>query len=828
MSAYDLGTATGKVVIESDTTGLDDVNKKVKETQDKAEQSSINWDKAARRTAAAGLVIAGGLGVAVKSAADFEQGLSNIKAVSGATGDTMELVRGKAMQLGKDTKFSAGEAASAMEELAKAGIPLPDILNGAADATVALAAAGEVSLPEAATIASNAMNQFSLKAADMPKVADAIAGAANASAIDVSEFGQSLSQVGAVANLAGVSFEDTATAIALMGNAGIKGSDAGTSLKSMFQRLIPNTKEQKDLMAKLGIITKDGANQFFDAHGKLKSLAEVSQIMQTSLKGMTAEQKQATLTTLFGSDAIRAAAVLTKEGSKGFNEMAGAMAKVSAQDVAKTKMDNFNGSMEQLKGSLETAGITLGNVFLPAIRSVVDVVTEWINKFLSLDEGTQKTIGIVLAAVAGFLLLTAGMIKVVQFAQSAFAAFKMIGSALSFMSGANLKAAATWVTHMASLVAYQASLLWLRVQLAALAVWQGIVTAAQWLWNAAMSANPIGLIIIAIVALVAAILYLWNNNEGFRNFVIAAWEGIKNAVKAVGDWFVNTLWPALQAVWDGIVSGVKTMVGFVVAYWTAVFTAVTTVWNGIVSAVKAAVTFIWNLIVAYFNLYKAVITTVFTAVKTIITGIWNGIQAVIAGVVAFVLRIIQGWRNIIATVTGYFERVKDGIVEKWNAAIAWIKGVPAKILAALGNVGSILLNAGRKIIEGFLQGLKDKFESVKNFVGGIGSWIADHKGPVAYDVKLLVPNGKAIMDGFRKGIMSQMGPLQSDLGTISASLAPGITGPASRAALVAGGTQISNNSASTIVFNNYGLKNEQPSDANARQLRVARTVGMFG
>ena len=826
MANYDLGTASGKVVIESDTTGLDEVNKKVDETSKKAEQSGVDWNKAAKRTAAAGLAIAGGLTLAVNTAADFEQGLSNIAAVTGESGAAMDQVRAKALQLGKDTKFSAGEAASAMEELAKAGIPLPDVLNGAADATVALAAAGQVSLPEAATIASNAMNQFSLKAQDMPRIADLISGAANASAIDVSEFGQSMAQVGAVANLAGVSFEDTATAIALMGNAGIKGSDAGTSLKSMFQRLIPNTKEQKELMAQLGIITEDGTNRFFDQQGKLKSLADVSQILQGSLKGMTKEQQQATLTTLFGSDAIRAAAVLTKEGAKGFDGMAESMGKVKAADVAATKMDNFNGSMEQLKGSLETAGIVVGQVFLPVLRQVVDTVTGWLNSFLALDEGTQRTIGYVLAAVAGFLLLTAGMIKVVQFANSAVGSIKLIVNALKLLKLENLKAAAQWVLHTGAMIANRAALVaHLAIQgavRAATALW----TAAQWALNAALNANPIGLINIAIIALVAAILWLWNNNEGFRNFIIAAWEAIKNAVKAVADWFVNTLWPALQAVWDGLVTGAKAVWDWIVNAFNSIRDAVSTAWNAISTAIGTVLKVIWTIITTYFNIYKAVITTVFNAVKAVVTTIWNGIQSVIQGVVNFVIRIINGWKSIIATVTGFFQKAKEGIQEKWDEAVAWIKGVPKKILDALGNVKDLLLKAGKAIIDGFLRGLKEAWDKVTGFIGGIGSWISEHKGPISYDVKLLVPNGEAIMKGFRNGIMSQMDPLKSDIGAITASLSPAFT--AGAASAIGKSSVVNNSSANNIVFNNYGLQNEKPSDANARQLRAARTVGMFG
>jgi TP901 family phage tail tape measure protein len=166
---------------------------------------------------AAGAGIAAALGGAVKVSADFQQGISNIGAVSGASAAQMGQIRDAALRIGKDTAFSASEAAGAMEELVKAGVPIPAVLGGAADATVALAASTGIAMPEAATLASNAMNQFGLSAKALPGVVDTIAGAANASAIDASQFGLSLSQVGAVAKSSGLSFGETATAIAELG-----------------------------------------------------------------------------------------------------------------------------------------------------------------------------------------------------------------------------------------------------------------------------------------------------------------------------------------------------------------------------------------------------------------------------------------------------------------------------------------------------------------------------------------------------------------------------------------------------------------------------------
>lgn len=333
-------------------------------------------------TATASAALTAGLGASVKGAADFEKTISGVAAVSGASAAQIKELSTLALKLGADTSFSATEAAQGIEELVKAGVSMGDVMGGAAKASLDLAAAGGVSVAESATIASNAMNAFGIKGSEMGRVADLIAGAANASAIDVHEFGFALQASGAVAATVGMSFDDLSVAIAEMGQAGIKGSDAGTSLKTFLMGLQPQTKEQTKLFRELGLMTKDGANQFFDARGKLKSLADVQAILQNSMKGMTDQQRLATMETLFGSDAVRAAAVLAKGGAAGFAEMAAAMGKVSAADVAEKRLDNLSGSVEKFKGSLSTAAITIGTGFLPSLKRIVDGATATLNAWM--------------------------------------------------------------------------------------------------------------------------------------------------------------------------------------------------------------------------------------------------------------------------------------------------------------------------------------------------------------------------------------------------------------------------------------------------------------
>lgn len=332
--------------------------------------------------AAAGAAV--GLASSVGKAMDFESGLSNIKAVSGATAEEMDKVKDAALRIGAETSFSASEGAAAIEELVKAGVSVEGVLNGAADAAVALAAAGEVDMPTAAAIAGAAMNNFGIAASELPHIADLIAGAANASAISVEDFGYSLQASGAAAALAGFSFDDLSVAVTAMGNAGIKGSDAGTSLKTFMMNLQPETDKQIGLFKELGLTLEDGSNAFFDAEGNVKSMTEVAGILKEATKDLTSEQKLSTLSTLFGSDAIRAAAVIAEEGAEGMTELAGAMGKVTAADVSATKLDNLSGSVEAFWGSLETLQIKAGMAFTPILKLLTDFATEGLNALMPM------------------------------------------------------------------------------------------------------------------------------------------------------------------------------------------------------------------------------------------------------------------------------------------------------------------------------------------------------------------------------------------------------------------------------------------------------------
>lgn len=483
-----------------------------------------------------------GVGVgAVQAATQFESSMSGIKAVSGATSAEMEGVRQLAMKLGADTSFSAKQAADGIQELIKGGVPLKDVLDGAAQSMLDLAAAGGVDLPTAAEIASNSMAMFNLSGKDMAHVADLIAGAANASSLRVNDFKYSLAAVGAVAKTSGQSFDDVAVSIAVLGQAGLKGMDAGTSLKTMLMNLQPQTKSASEAMKELGIITADGTNQFIKANGQFKSMTEIAGVLKNATKDLTDAQKVQYLQTIFGSDAIRAAAIMADAGAEGFEKMAQSMSKVSASDVARTRLDNMAGSLEQLKGSVETASIALGGSLIPLLRPLVDQLTKVVNQLTPLAE----TIGPQITTV-----------------------FTDIGTALESVNTyfeENKAVVGVLVTIFAALAGYIATVQVIQLALAAataaVTAAQWLQVAAQWALNTAMTANPIGLIVAALAALVAGLIYAYNNSEEFRTIVDAAfaavsaaaafmWEQIKIAYAAIADYWESTLRPSLIQMWN--------------------------------------------------------------------------------------------------------------------------------------------------------------------------------------------------------------------------------------------------------------------------------------
>jgi TP901 family phage tail tape measure protein len=392
----------GRAVVEvgADASGFGrDLTKEVDKAAQSADRSlsKIGTNTAARgKKLTVGLTLPiAGIGLAaVKAQGSFEQSINLLGVNAGVGGASLTKMADQAKQLGADTVFSASEAADAMLELAKSGFKPAEISGGGVQATMALAATEGLALADAATITGNAMNTFGIKADKASLIADALAGASAASSASVSSLSQALSQVGPGAKNAGLTLQDTVGVLAAFDQAGIKGSDAGTSLKTMLARLVPSTNSARKAMDRYNL-------SFVNSDGSFKDITQIAGQLQKRLGGLTEAQKTAALTTIFGSDATRAASVLIDEGAKGIGKYVTATKQQGkAQELADARMKGTAGAIEQMKGSIDTASIALGEALAPTVVTVAKKVQGLANWFSSLDSGTQHTIGTIGALVA--------------------------------------------------------------------------------------------------------------------------------------------------------------------------------------------------------------------------------------------------------------------------------------------------------------------------------------------------------------------------------------------------------------------------------------------
>lgn len=332
----------------------------------------------------AGAVGIGGLITnSAQKSMDFTAEISNIKALTGMQGAEIEAVRQRALDLGKSTKYSALEAAQGMTELLKAGVDTKSVLGEASQAALDLAAAGDLSLTEAAEVMSTAMNVFGTK--DATHVADLLAGAANASATDVHEMKYAFSQVAADAHGVGMSIDDVNVALATFAQYGQKGEKAGTGLRNMLNNLQPHTKPAAETFSKFNFLDSNGNSVFYTAEGKLKSMAEIADIMQKNLGKLNPAELDMALYDMFGVEGKGLAKVIMEQGAKAFIAMEKEMKKFTASSVALEKLNNAKGDIEQLRGAFETFQIEALAPLEPAIRVVATAFTDFFSNADTLE-----------------------------------------------------------------------------------------------------------------------------------------------------------------------------------------------------------------------------------------------------------------------------------------------------------------------------------------------------------------------------------------------------------------------------------------------------------
>lgn len=611
-------------------------------------------------------IVAAG-GAATSMAAGFDDAMSQVQGALGGASTDMDGLRDLALQLGADTVFSATESAQAMVELAKGGLTEAQIKGGALAASMDLAAAGQLNLADAAATTVQMMGSFGLGAGDATRIANALAGAANASSADVSDLTQAMSQCSAQASLAGWSLEDTAAALALFADHGVKGSDAGTSLKTMLQRLAAPTDQAAEAIAAYGLNIRD-------SNGKMKDISGIADELTGKLGGLSDAERDAALQTIFGSDASRAAAILMQSGSEGLAKyIAATNDATAAETMANAQKGELSWALENMGGAVESASIAFGTALAPAITAVAGVIGNVAEAFASLPAGVQTGIAVVLALVAalGPLLMVIG---------SVVAALPAISEGFAVLGGA------------------------LAIPLA-----------------------PAAAVVAAIAAIAAAIYAAWTTSETFRAAVMAGVDAISSKVQEICaflapyvqaflDQIVSTVQVAMDTLGPIIGAALTVIVDIVVPILTALmdsvgvfFANILATATNIMQAISMVISGAWTLIQGIFQTVLGVILAVttgdFTMLQQGVSNILNGLTSIVSGILQGIASMFTGaWNNIKITVTGACNAVSGAISGAFN-------GIKSVIDSTMNGAKSTVSGA-LSAISGFFAGLHLEFPHI--------------------------------------------------------------------------------------------------------------------
>ena len=624
-----------------------------------------------------------GLGVAaVKTTADFDSEMSKVSAISGATGTDLDKLRGKAREMGAKTKFSASEAAQGMQYMAMAGWKTQDMMDGL-EGIMNLAAASGEDLASTSDIVTDALTAFGLSAKDSSHFSDILAAASSNANTNVSMMGETFKYAAPVLGSLGYTAEDAALAIGLMANAGIKSSQAGTSLRGAITNLAKPTDTVAAAMDKYGI-------SLTDSSGKMLSLRELMEQLRQKLGGLSeAEQAQAAAA-LFGKNAMSGMLAIINGSDKDFEKLAGAIDNCdgSSEKMANTMNDNLQGQITILMSQLQELAISFGEILMPKIRDIVTHIQNFVDKLNAMDEGQKETIlriGMFVAALAPMLI---GLGKVITFSAD-------VSRALGTLSAGLVKAGG----------------------------FSGVFTKALGLITSSAA-----IVVGAIAAITAVIIHLWNTNEDFRNTITAIWQKIKDAfttfaagiserlsalgitfsdvtsaIKTIWDGFCNLLAPVLEAAFNTIAIALQTAFNVILGKWDVFSAVFSGDWSGAWEAVKGIFSSVWDGLKEYFSTIIGAVKgvadvflgwfgtnweTVWNGVKTFFEGIWNGISSFFEGIWNGISTFCTTvWNGIVTNVTAFCTTVHDTISTIFNA----VKDVVSNVWETIKNVVQVAI-----------------------------------------------------------------------------------------------------------------------------------------
>ena len=541
--SVNVGRAVGYLMLDTSnfTSGFKSALSDLKTFQD---SSSTTKDKLASLSSAMGqtgksmtkfvtLPLAGVGAAMVKTTADFEAGMSQVQAISGATGEDLKALSDKAKEMGAVTKFSASESAEALKYMAMAGWDTQKMLDGLPGVMNLAAASGE-ELGIVSDIVTDALTALGMKAEEAGHFADVLAQASSKSNTNVGMMGETFKYVAPLAGSLGYSCEDVATAIGLMANAGIKGSQAGTALRSVLTRMAKPTKESANAMQALGL-------EITNADGSMKPLNNVMVQLRQSFSELTEEQKASYAAMLGGQEAMSGLLAIVNASDQDFNKLVEQInnADGAAEQMANIMQDNLSGQLTILKSTIEGISISFGEIMLPVIKAIVEGLQSFATWLNNTSETTKKVIAVVatvLAALGPVLLigskLISGITKIVPLIKGVGSVLTLLTSPIGIVIAAVAALALAWETNFGGI--------------------------------REKTAEIMGSIKDIITSIVEAIKYAWDNNiGGMRTIVETALNVISGIFEMfagifTGDW--RRFWNGLKKVLSSIIDAIKKII----------------------------------------------------------------------------------------------------------------------------------------------------------------------------------------------------------------------------------------------------------------------------
>lgn len=487
-----------------------------------------------------------GAGVAIiKTTADFESGMSEVGAISGATGEDLKKLSDKAKEMGAVTKFSASESAEALKYMAMAGWDTQKMLNGLPGVMNLAAASGE-ELGLVSDIVTDALTAFGMKAEEAAHFADVLAKASSKSNTNVGLMGETFKYVAPVAGALGFTAEDTAIAIGLMANAGIKGSQAGTSLRAAITRLTKPTGQAAKLMEELGI-------SITNQDGSMKSFKEIMDMLRESMGGLTKAQQAQVAATIFGQESMSGMLAVINASEEDYSKLAKEIynADGAAQQMADTMNDNLSGQLTILGSTIEGIALQFGEIMLPAIKAVVQGVQNFATWLNNTSETTKQVIVVIAAVLAalGPLLLIGG--KLISGFLTIKALLGATGVALSAITGpigiviaAVAALALAWTTNFAGIRDTVTTIMGTVFE-----VIKSILSKIKYAWDS------------NFLNIKETVKFVFNLIQTIIQTALNVIEGLVQVFGGVikGDW--SEIWEGVKKIFKSIWEGIKTALG---------------------------------------------------------------------------------------------------------------------------------------------------------------------------------------------------------------------------------------------------------------------------